>query len=106
MKRITLLEQGALGSGASGRSSAIIRMHYTTEVNARLAVESLPFFTNWMELFGGSPVFTRTEFMALVGPKDVDALGMNIAMLRRIGVNTVQLKSKDIPALQPCLAVD
>ncbi len=34
---VTLLEQGALGSGASGRSSALVRMHYTNEWDARLA---------------------------------------------------------------------
>src|SRR5205823_5468084 len=35
--RVTLLEQGALASGASGRSSALIRMHYVNEEDARPA---------------------------------------------------------------------
>jgi sarcosine oxidase, subunit beta len=44
VKRVVLLEQGALASGASGRSSALIRMHYTNEWDARLAFASFPVF--------------------------------------------------------------
>ena len=39
-----LLERKTLGSGSTGRSSGAIRMHYSTEVNARLAWESLKIF--------------------------------------------------------------
>jgi sarcosine oxidase, subunit beta len=106
VKRVTLVEQGALASGASGRSSAIIRMHYTTEANARLALASLPLFTHWGDVFGGAPVFTPSGFMALVGGGDVDALGRNIAMLQRIGVKTSRLTREDINELQPMVALD
>ena len=42
-----LLERDTLGSGSTGRSSGAIRMHYSTEVNARLAWESLKIFKDW-----------------------------------------------------------
>ena len=106
VKRVTLVEQGALASGASGRSSAIVRMHYTTEANARLALASLPLFTHWSDVFGGAPVFTPTGFMALVGGGDVDALDRNVAMLQRIGVKTSRLTRDDINELQPMVALD
>ena len=35
--KVLLVEKGALASGASGRSSALVRMHYTNEWDARLA---------------------------------------------------------------------
>ena len=38
-----LLEKGALASGASGRSSALVRMHYTNEWDTRLAWASFRF---------------------------------------------------------------
>ena len=57
VKRVVLLEKGALASGASGRSSALVRMHYTNEWDARLAWASFPVFTHWEELMGGPPVF-------------------------------------------------
>src|SRR5262249_38057276 len=60
--RVVLVDKGALAGGASGRSSALVRMHYTTEWDARLAWASFPVFRNWAELMGGPPVFTRAGF--------------------------------------------
>src|SRR5215467_5861769 len=68
VKRVTLLEQGALASGASGRSSALVRMHYTNVEDARLAWASYPVFRDWSELMGGPAVFTKTGFVTVVGP--------------------------------------
>jgi sarcosine oxidase subunit beta len=64
---VVLVEKGAVASGASGRSSALVRMHYTNEWDARLAFASFPVFTHWSELMGGPPVFTRTGFVNVVG---------------------------------------
>src|SRR5713101_9769217 len=81
-----LVEKGALASGASGRSSALVRMHYTNEWDARLAWASFPVFTHWSELMGGPPVFTRTGFVNVVAPPYVENLKRNVLMLQGIGV--------------------
>ncbi|MGH7403635.1 MAG: FAD-dependent oxidoreductase, partial [Candidatus Rokuibacteriota bacterium] len=44
---VVLVEKGALAGGASGRSSALVRMHYTNEWDARLAWASFPVFRHW-----------------------------------------------------------
>ncbi len=103
--RVVLLEQGALASGASGRSSALVRMHYTNEWDARLAWASFPVFRDWPERMGGPPVFTRTGFLNLVGPAYVDHLRRNVAMLRAIGVPTGALRPDDVRALEPAFHV-
>ena len=66
--KVVLVEKGALASGASGRSSALVRMHYTNEWDARLAWASFPVFRHWAELMGGPPVFTHTGFVNVVAP--------------------------------------
>ena len=66
--RCVLVEKGAVASGASGRSSALVRMHYTNEWDARLAWASFPVFRHWSELIGGPPVFTHTGFVNAVAP--------------------------------------
>ncbi len=104
--RVALVEKAALASGASGRSSALIRMHYTNEWDARLAWASYPVFVHWPELMGGGPVFTRTGFLNLVGPEHVEALQANVAMLRGIGVETVALTPAEVRRLQPFMHVD
>ena len=47
-----MLEQGTLGFGSTGRSSGVIRMHYSTEVNTRLSWESLDTWRNWSDVVG------------------------------------------------------
>ncbi len=66
--QVVLVEKGALAGGASGRSSALVRMHYTNEWDARLAWASFPVFRHWAELMGGPPVFTHTGFVNVVAP--------------------------------------
>ena len=57
--KVVLVEKGALASGASGRSSALVRMHYTNEWDSRLAWASFPVFRHWPEIMGG-PWCSRT----------------------------------------------
>src|SRR5213593_938653 len=104
--RVTLCEQAALASGASGRSSALVRMHYTNEWDARLAWASFPVFEHWSELMGGPPVFTRTGFVNVVAPPYAANLRRNVEMLRSIGVNTTALTAAELKALQPCANVE
>ena len=106
VRHVTLLEKSALASGASGRSSALVRMHYTNVEDARLAWASYPLFRDWTERIGGPSVFRRTAFVAVVGPEDAAALRANVAMLRGIGVDTVALTAAELASLQPFLAVD
>ena len=106
VKRVTLLEKGALASGASGRSSALIRMHYVNEEDARLAWASFPVFRDWTERMGGPPVFTHTGFVAVVGHRDADALRANVEMLRKIGVDPSAVSAADVKAMQPFVNVD
>ena len=103
---VVLLEKGALASGASGRSSALVRMHYTNEWDARLAWASFPVFRHWAELMGGPPVFTQTGFVNVVGPEYAGHLRRNVEMLRRIGVNTTALAPDELRELQPFARVD
>jgi sarcosine oxidase subunit beta len=103
--RVTLVEQGALASGASGRSSALVRMHYTNEWDARLAWASFPVFRHWPEIIGGAPVFTHTGFATVVAPAYAEALQRNVEMLRGIGVNTTALSPTELSHIEPILNV-
>lgn len=106
VRRLTLCEKGALASGASGRSSALVRMHYTNEWDARLAWASFPVFRDWPDRVGGPPVFTRTGFLNVVGPAHAAHLARNVEMLRAIGVDTVALSPAEARACEPLLRTD
>jgi len=104
--KVVLVEKGALASGASGRSSALVRMHYTNEGDARLAWASFPVFKHWAELMGGPAVFTHTGFVNVVAPRYADNLRRNVEMLQGLGVNTTALTGQELKELQPFVHVD
>jgi sarcosine oxidase subunit beta len=106
VKRVVLLEKNALASGASGRSSALVRMHYTNVEDARLAWASYPVFRDWPERMGAPAVFRRTGFLAVVGPEDTAALKSNVEMLRGLGIDTVALSPHELKTLEPFINVD
>jgi glycine/D-amino acid oxidase-like deaminating enzyme len=105
VKRVVLLEQGALAHGASGRSSALVRMHYTNEWDARLAGE-LSCVPALERADGGPPVFTHTGFVNVVAPPYAEALRKNVEMLRGIGINTVAVTPAELRDLQPFANVE
>ena len=106
VRRVVLVEKGAMASGASGRSSALVRMHYTNEWDARLAWASFPVFRDWPEIMGGPPVLTRTGFLNIVGPRYAEHLRKNVEMLRGIGIDTVALTVEEVRRLQPFFNVE
>jgi len=104
--QVVLVEKGALASGASGRSSALVRMHYTNEEDARLALASFPVFRNWADLMGGPAVFTHTGFVNVVAPRYAENLRRNVEMLKGLGVNTMAITGVELKELQPFANVE
>ncbi len=107
VRRVTLLERGVLGGGATGKSGALVRMHYTNPHDAALAQRSLPYFQGWGDLVGaGDPRFVETGVVRLVEPRHEAALAANVAMLRGVGVDTCLIDRDELRALDPGCQVD
>jgi sarcosine oxidase subunit beta len=102
--RVTVLEKSFVAAGATGRSSGLVRMHYDTEVDSRLAWESFQYFRNWKELVGGECGFTRTGFIQIVGPDQVAALKANVKMHQEIGIPSLLVTGDDVKRLAPQFA--
>jgi sarcosine oxidase subunit beta len=101
-----LLEKKHLAAGATGRSSGLVRMHYDTEMDSRLAWESFAYFRNWKEMVGGECGFTRTGFVQIVEPKYEAALRANVAMHQQIGIPAFLVSADDVKRLAPAFATD
>jgi len=102
IKRSVLCERKQLAAGASGRSGALVRMHYTNEPEARLAAASLPYFQNWAEVVGhGRCGFLSVGVIRLVCPQDGERLKANVEMLRRLGINTRLVERAELQELAP-----
>jgi sarcosine oxidase subunit beta len=101
-----LLEKKFVAAGATGRSSGLVRMHYDVREDTQLAWVSFQYFRNWKELVGGDCGFTRTGFLQLVAPADVETLKANAAMHQEIGVPVILIKADDVKRLAPSFATD
>ena len=103
VNNLVMLERDTLGSGSTGRSSGAIRMHYSTEVNARLAWESLRVFQNWSEIVGGDgdPGFVRTGYMVIAPDHESDGFHHNIEMQQGVGIDTRIVSWQEAKELAP-----
>ena len=104
--RILLLEKDHAGQGASGRSSALIRMHYTFPPEVELALRSLEIFRDWERIVGSPSDFRRTGFVRIVPEAEHDRLRENVAMQQRLGVNARLVTRDELRALVPDWALD
>lgn len=104
--RIVLLDKDHVGRGGSGRSSALIRMHYTFPPEVQLALVSLNIFQNWHEVVGASGDFRKTGFVRIVHPNETERLKLNVEMQRRLGAVVELLDRQQLQELEPGWKVD
>ena len=96
-----LLERDVLGSGSTGRSSSAIRMHYSTEIHARLAWLSLAVFRNFGELVGGDCGYTQTGQLLFAGETEAEIFRANLAMQQAVGIDTRLVSREEAQELAP-----
>ncbi len=101
---VIVFEKKFVGAGATGRSSGLVRMHYDTEIDARLAWESFQYFRDWNERVGGECGFTRTGFVQIVSREQEAKLRTNVAMHQRIGIPSLVIMADDVKRLAPSFA--
>jgi len=103
--KVALLEKKTIGEGPSGRSSAIVRQHYSNELTARMARYSLGVLSNFEEQVGDECGFTRTGFVVLVEEKDRAGLEANVALQQRLGIKTELLSPEALAEILPAVEV-
>lgn len=94
--KVALVERRNVGEGPSGRSSAIVRTHYSNRLTARLALFGLRVFQDFATYVGGECGFRNAGFVVLVDARDQDGLQANMAMQRSVGIHTELLSPPDL----------
>ena len=108
---VTVFERGTIASGASGRTGALLRQHYSNRPEATLAHESLKVFRDWPEIVGGAPVHHPTGLVLTLaaGPHadaNVARLRRNVAMQNGVGIASEAITPDRLRDLQPFVRVD
>ncbi|WP_433443839.1 NAD(P)/FAD-dependent oxidoreductase [Nonomuraea sp. CA-141351] len=100
-RSVTVVDARRAGEGMSGRSSALVRMHYTFEPEVRLALDSLAYFRNWPERVGRPPVFRECGFVRIVPAEESDLLRKNVEMQQACGAEAEVITADDLLGIEP-----
>jgi sarcosine oxidase, subunit beta len=103
---VLVLDRATVGSGMSGRSSALVRMHYTFGPEVELAVRSDAMFEAWPDLVGRPGCVRRTGFVRIVSPGEEAALRANVAMQRALGARAEVIDAAGLKEVAPGLRAD
>jgi len=104
--KILVLDKGDVAGGGSGRSSALVRMHYSFPPEVDLAVKSLEIFRAWKDYVGRDGDFRQTGFVRIVPEAELPNLEKNVAMQRAHGVDARVVDRAELAAIAPDWDVD
>jgi len=104
--KIVVIDKDHVGRGGSGRSSALVRMHYSFPPEVQLALISLHMFQNWREIVGQPGDFRETGFVRIVHPNELERLKLNVAMQRKAGARVELIGRNELRELEPDWNVD
>lgn len=103
---VTVYEESVVAAGASGRTGALLRRHYTNEPEARLAQLGWETYRDWETRVGGSCGYVPWPVIVTVATKgdyasNVDRMRQNIAMQNRLGIDARLIDANELQQLQP-----
>jgi sarcosine oxidase subunit beta len=104
--KIVVIDKAHVGQGGSGRSSALVRMHYSYRPEVQLALVSLQMFQHWRDVVGTEGDYRKTGFVRIVHPGESDRLKQNVDMQRKLGVNVRLIDRHELKELEPDWQVD
>lgn len=109
--RVLLLERTTLAAGATGKTGALLRQHYSNEPEALLAHHSLQTFKHWADVVGGDCGHVPHGLVVTVdmGPgneANEARMRRNIELQNRIGIDSRIVTPAELKELQPFAYVD
>jgi len=103
---LVVIDKDHVGRGGSGRSSALIRTHYSFPPEVQLALISLKMFQNWREIVGQPGDFHQTGFVRIVHPNETERLKQNVEMQGALGATVELVDKRQLQELEPDWNVD
>ncbi|MDD2922356.1 MAG: FAD-dependent oxidoreductase [Anaerolineales bacterium] len=108
MKNIVLLEKEELfGTGATGRCAGGVRYQFSTEINVKLSIESLPMIERFKDEIGQDVNYRQCGYL-LVATNQTDAniFKHNVELQNNLGVATQLLSGDEVRARLPLMKFD
>ncbi|MGZ9223989.1 MAG: NAD(P)/FAD-dependent oxidoreductase [Anaerolineales bacterium] len=105
MKNIILLEkEDFFGTGATGRCAGGVRYQFSTDINIKLSLESLPMIERFKDEVGQDVNYRQCGYLLVAtSEKDASAFKRNIELQNSLGVQTQLLSGDDVRACLPLM---
>lgn len=105
LKNILLLEKEKFfGQGATGRCAGGVRYQFSTEINVRLSLESLPMIERFKDEIGQEVSYKQCGYMLVAtNEKDAGIFKHNVEMQNKLGVPTQLLSGDEVRARVPLM---
>lgn len=107
-RHIVLLERNSLfGQEATGKCAGGIRYQYSTEINIRLSLLSIPMLDRFEEELGQSIDLRHCGYLYLLsGDGDLNVFRANVALQHRLGVMTEWLTGDEVRLRLPIMRLE
>lgn len=104
---ILLEREGFFGLGATGRCAGGVRYQFSTEINIRLSLASLPKFERFEEEIGQAVDYRQCGYLIVItNPADLPVFQQNIALQHRLGVQTEWLDGDEVRYRLPMMSLE
>ena len=105
VKNILLLEkEEVFGSGATGRCAGGVRYQFSTEINVKLSLESLPMIERFKDEIGQDVNYRQCGYLLVAtNEKDATTFKHNVDMQNRLGVQTQLLSGNEVHERLPLM---
>src|SRR6266545_252938 len=108
MKNIVLLEKEEFfGTGATGRCAGGVRYQFSTDINVKLSMESLPMIERFKQEIGQDVDYRQCGYLLIAtNEKDATTFKHNVELQNNLGVQTQLLSGDEVRARLPLMKFD
>ena len=105
MKNIVVLEKEEFfGTGATGRCAGGVRYQFSTEINVKLSLESLPMIERFKDEIGQDVNYRQCGYLLIAtDEKDATTFKHNVELQNSLGVQTQLLSGDEVRACLPLM---
>jgi sarcosine oxidase subunit beta len=105
INNVVLLEKEEFfGTGATGRCAGGVRYQFSTEINVKLSLESLPMIEQFKEEIGQDVDYRQCGYLLVAtNEKDAQVFKHNVELQNSLGVPTQLLSGDDVRARLPLM---
>ena len=105
-EEVALFESRTYGQESTGKSAAIVRMHYSNAETIRMALHGRRALIDLPELLGCEPVYHRTGWVFLIGEDSAETAAANRELQIREGSPSDEIRLDDLERLIPGVSTE